>query len=412
MFPWNNFPACTEIPNYGYGSRNLDQQEDTTGRSAPRHTGNSYRAFPIHQGANGRHPHVAYYDHDYDDEDAMVGRFSRMDMDNRSSRRGLPQTSYAFHPRSGRGGGSGPGRFTTFPDLRYSDRENQHRNEELDGTHFQSRGIRLGGYSHADVYGGFPLGSPLHHDARSGGGWRMGSGAMFADRTPQEREAARAAYDANIRQGPPAFGVEYAPLDRRHGDAPGTARARRFMDDHTQFLTERTAARLQNQECPICLESAEEHQCVQITGISGCRHMFGAECLKKWLEANPESKKICPLCRADWLPEVGIWEDDPRSRSRGVMGSSLPVGGVGFLMPGHGRGGDRSFSSHGGYSARGSSYGNHDEYVNPVNMLPGAQPGHGGCYDGLGRRSRPSYSGDPFDDMLVSLNAITGRRRR
>ncbi|KAH6621786.1 hypothetical protein C7974DRAFT_456486 [Boeremia exigua] len=59
-----------------------------------------------------------------------------------------------------------------------------------------------------------------------------------------------------------------------------------------------------SEECPICRETydPQNEECVRITGISGCSHTFGVDCLKLFLESNPEAPKMCPICRTLWLP--------------------------------------------------------------------------------------------------------------
>ncbi len=60
----------------------------------------------------------------------------------------------------------------------------------------------------------------------------------------------------------------------------------------------------------------QEHVCVQIKGVGDCKHVFGLECLQAYLGRNPESKKECPLCRQEWIPEAGVWQDDGRHGRR------------------------------------------------------------------------------------------------
>ena len=48
--------------------------------------------------------------------------------------------------------------------------------------------------------------------------------------------------------------------------------------------------------CPICCEPfGEEHLPVS---LDGCRHVFGAECLKAWVTSGQAAQNKCPTCRA------------------------------------------------------------------------------------------------------------------
>ncbi|KAF1918874.1 hypothetical protein BDU57DRAFT_527011 [Ampelomyces quisqualis] len=91
-------------------------------------------------------------------------------------------------------------------------------------------------------------------------------------------------------------------------------RVQYFMATHTDFLSHSATSVPPNTECPICLEGIEEHICVQIVGIPGCTHLIGMECLQAMLSSYPNAKKICPLCRTEWL-------GDARGRGRGGRGA-------------------------------------------------------------------------------------------
>lgn len=85
-------------------------------------------------------------------------------------------------------------------------------------------------------------------------------------------------------------------------------RAARFLAEHTDFLSHGDTSDPPNTECPICLDGIEEHICVKITGIQGCGHLIGLNCLQELLKHNPDDKKECPMCRAEWIPEDGVWQ--------------------------------------------------------------------------------------------------------
>ncbi|KAJ4377921.1 hypothetical protein N0V83_000751 [Neocucurbitaria cava] len=85
-------------------------------------------------------------------------------------------------------------------------------------------------------------------------------------------------------------------------------RAARFMSEHTDFLSH-NAAEPPNTDCPICLESTEEHVCIQIKGCGDCKHVIGRECLEEFLKQEPDAQKQCPLCREEWLPDNTRFSD-------------------------------------------------------------------------------------------------------
>ncbi|KAH4072427.1 hypothetical protein HBI82_069950 [Parastagonospora nodorum] len=82
-----------------------------------------------------------------------------------------------------------------------------------------------------------------------------------------------------------------------------------FLANHTDFLAHADTTTPANTECPICLEDISEHICVKIVGILGCVHMIGLECLQVLLNNHPDDKKLCPLCRTEWLSGPGPGPD-------------------------------------------------------------------------------------------------------
>jgi hypothetical protein len=114
-------------------------------------------------------------------------------------------------------------------------------------------------------------------------------------------------------QPDPRFSTELEPGPLPHDRPPTQDTAEtmaEFMQRHTQPISESGANAPPNDDCPICLEPpSAEHLCVQIKDIPGCNHMIGRECLKEMLTRRPDDKKECPLCRATFLAEDGIWQD-------------------------------------------------------------------------------------------------------
>jgi hypothetical protein len=104
-----------------------------------------------------------------------------------------------------------------------------------------------------------------------------------------------------------------------------TSRAQQFVTSHTDFLSHADTSDPPNTECPVCLDGIEDHICVKIVNVRGCKHLIGLECLEKMLNHRSNDKKECPMCRTMWIPEDSAWEDDPPLGSRGVMASGRPV---------------------------------------------------------------------------------------
>lgn len=88
-------------------------------------------------------------------------------------------------------------------------------------------------------------------------------------------------------------------------DSRELSRVDTFLANHTDFLAHADTTIPANTECPICLEDVSEHICVKIVGIPGCVHMIGLECLQVLLNNHPNDKKLCPLCRTEWLDGPG-----------------------------------------------------------------------------------------------------------
>ena len=152
--------------------------------------------------------------------------------------------------------------------------------------------------------------------------------------------------------------------------ANNSSRAADFLSNHTDFLSHGDTTAPPNTDCPICLDGIEDHICVKITNIPGCQHLIGLKCLEELLTRDPESKKECPLCRATWIEEDGIWQGSQAwnalasgGRSGGGGDESLYEGWGQMTPPRHGRmpsfGGMPSFGRGHAGSRRRPSYG-HD----------------------------------------------------
>jgi hypothetical protein len=127
------------------------------------------------------------------------------------------------------------------------------------------------------------------------------------------------------------FPIEFEPppLEEDMGPTESSEqRINRFIAQHTEPLTAANTTSITNYDCPICIENASAHSCVKIKGIAGCEHMIGRDCLKELLSRRPDDEKTCPLCRAVWLPENGVWQDSEQWRglagraARGIPSSS------------------------------------------------------------------------------------------
>ena len=80
--------------------------------------------------------------------------------------------------------------------------------------------------------------------------------------------------------------------------APMTNSGAAFISEHTMHDNDPPLGN----ECPICLDSYIDEQCLRITGIAGCTHRIGAKCLEEMLRTSSRDEKRCPLCRAVWIP--------------------------------------------------------------------------------------------------------------
>jgi hypothetical protein len=103
---------------------------------------------------------------------------------------------------------------------------------------------------------------------------------------------------------------EHQPLHEDMGPTQSSEeRVNNFILRHTEPLTAANTTSTRNTDCPICMENTTVHFCVKIKGIAGCEHMIGRDCLKELLKRQPDDEKPCPLCRAVWLPENGVWQN-------------------------------------------------------------------------------------------------------
>ncbi|CAG5159450.1 uncharacterized protein ALTATR162_LOCUS5589 [Alternaria atra] len=115
------------------------------------------------------------------------------------------------------------------------------------------------------------------------------------------------------------FPIEFDPVPLEEDMGPTESseqRVNRFIAHHTEPLSSTNTTSTTNTDCPICMENADAHPCVKIKGIAGCEHMIGRDCLKELLSRQADDEKTCPLCRATWLGENGLWQDSEQWRRR------------------------------------------------------------------------------------------------
>jgi hypothetical protein len=183
-------------------------------------------------------------------------------------------------------------------------------------------GMRSTGYIHGQMptmMGGMSMGmggmgsTPYPYGGGMGGSAPMPmSGDMLGEDTRPPVNGRNGNHDQGA-QLDPRFSRELEPGPLPH-DRPLTQDSAEtmaeFMQRHTQPISESGANAPPNDDCPICLEPpSAEHLCVQLKDIPGCNHMIGRECLKQMLTRRPDDKKECPLCRATFLAEDGVWQD-------------------------------------------------------------------------------------------------------
>jgi len=115
------------------------------------------------------------------------------------------------------------------------------------------------------------------------------------------------------------FPVEFEPHPLPADYQPTESSEQRinnFIARNTGPLTTANTTSTKNTDCPVCMENAVAHPCVKIKGIQGCEHMIGRDCLKEFLKQRPDDEKTCPLCRAVWLAENGVWQDSDQWSER------------------------------------------------------------------------------------------------
>lgn len=115
------------------------------------------------------------------------------------------------------------------------------------------------------------------------------------------------------------FPVEFEPHPLPEDYQPTQSSEQRinnFVTRNTEPLTAANTTSTTNTDCPVCMENSAAHPCVKINGIQGCEHMIGRNCLKEFLKQGPDDEKTCPLCRAVWLAENGVWQDAEQSSGR------------------------------------------------------------------------------------------------
>lgn len=75
------------------------------------------------------------------------------------------------------------------------------------------------------------------------------------------------------------------------GENIGPVKHPGFTPMEVDMIPFRRAKKENLQECPICLSDIELG--TYLVCLEGCRHVFHAVCIKKWLEV----KATCPICR-------------------------------------------------------------------------------------------------------------------
>jgi hypothetical protein len=140
--------------------------------------------------------------------------------------------------------------------------------------------------------------------------------------------------------------------------APSPSRFDTFVADHTDFLSHSDTTDPPNTECPVCVEGIQEHICVKIINIDGCKHLIGLECLKAMFEHMPDAEKKCPLCRIQWA-EVAT---APANRIRTDTIENLMADLA--AMPNH-LGSGRVHGQNNGNGGRGSYLGVEVQYGGP-----------------------------------------------
>ncbi|USP78826.1 hypothetical protein yc1106_06100 [Curvularia clavata] len=102
----------------------------------------------------------------------------------------------------------------------------------------------------------------------------------------------------NARHSRPAAGTPSPGSVSRAGSPIPRITALEFVEKYTKPAPSRAS----KGACPICLDGYSTEECLQITGIAGCRHRIGVICLKDMLKHHPMEEKKCPLCRTVWIP--------------------------------------------------------------------------------------------------------------
>jgi hypothetical protein len=195
------------------------------------------------------------------------------------------------------------------------------------------------------------------------------------------------------------YEMDPAPMRQDHGLTQDTAELMAvFMQENTQPVSEGGANAPPNAECPICLEPpSASHLCVQIKGIPGCNHMLGRNCLKEMLLNRPDDQKRCPICRAEFLGEDGIWQDSEEFQqlaqghnTGGRAPPQRPSLGYGGSPSGHG----------GGHLQRPAGYSG-----GPSQAPPNYSGSHSASPPRGSPTGPPSYGGPPRAAPLASPHA-------
>jgi hypothetical protein len=64
-------------------------------------------------------------------------------------------------------------------------------------------------------------------------------------------------------------------------------------------------------DCPMCEEKLDSNHPPVM--IAGCRHIFGKQCLKRWVESSKQGNDKCPTCRNPLYGENGQVQDSTQT---------------------------------------------------------------------------------------------------
>ncbi|KAH7082773.1 hypothetical protein BKA63DRAFT_137824 [Paraphoma chrysanthemicola] len=119
---------------------------------------------------------------------------------------------------------------------------------------------------------------------------------------------------------------------RARSTAPSSPAAN-FIRDNT--LLDSTVAVLE--ECPICLDTYTSECCVRVTGVPGCTHRIGINCLERLLRNKSGDEKKCPMCRSVWIKGAVPSTSTEQERPSDPIEVSLAISQSSLAAEEHGR---------------------------------------------------------------------------